>query len=556
MTPREKHKRLGDLLVEVNVISEEQLSQALAEQKNSGLRLGDQLTALGFIDEQRLVEVLEFQLGIPHVKLHKQQIDRGILNLISEEVAKGYQVLPMSKKGNKLVVAMADPLNYHAIDDMRLSTGFDIQPVIAKKEELALAINRYFGMQKSINRMMQEYTEDLTEDAEELTKQNSDDSPAAQMMNQIMAQAVHESASDVHIDPQEEETAIRFRVDGFLRTERIVPANMHPVVTARVKIMSNLDVAERRLPQDGRFQMTIDYKQIDIRVSLLPTIHREKIVLRILDLSRTIGGIDELGFSEENLFNQMISRPYGLVLVTGPTGSGKSSTLYAALQRLNTEDTNIITIEDPVEYQLKGINQIQTNAAIGLDFAKGLRTILRQDPNIIMVGEIRDRETAEIALRAAMTGHLVLSTLHTNDAASSISRLIDMGIEPFLITSALIGSVGQRLVRRVCPICAEKQEMRANEKDIFSKFGIEMNDVLKGRGCPSCNQTGYKGRIAVHEVLKVDDHLGKMVAMKKPDNSYREYLAEQGFVTMFEDGLQKVAADKTTLEEIYRVSLD
>lgn len=550
----QKRKRLGDLLVEASIITEQQLIDALQEQKSTGLRLGDQLIDMNLVSEQQIIEVLEFQLGIPHVDLYKQKIDRKLVNIITEELARKYQILPLKKSNNRLMVAMTDPLDYFALDDLRLSTGFEIDPAIAKKDEIRLAINRYYGMQKSIDQMLQEmpaYEDELAF----LEAQQNDDSAVAKMVNQLISQAVQLGASDIHIDPQETDMLIRFRVDGILRTERTLPIKMNNVLVSRVKIMSRLNIAEKRLPQDGRFKMDLELKTIDIRVSILPTVFGEKVVLRLLDTHSVTLGINKLGFSEANErnFRKAINHAYGLILVTGPTGSGKSTTLYTALQELNKDTVNIITVEDPVEYQIKGINQVQVRSNIGMTFAAGLRSILRQDPDIIMVGEIRDSETAEIALRSAMTGHLVLSTLHTNDAVSAISRLIDMGVEPFLVASSLVGVLAQRLVRKVCPYCATAYPLTNEERELFESKGLPTGGVVKGAGCSNCNSSGYKGRMAIHEMILLDDHLREMVTKKHPDSTYRQYVEQLGFKGMLYDGLDKVSQGLTTLEEVYRV---
>ncbi|WP_102274403.1 type II secretion system ATPase GspE [Cytobacillus massiliigabonensis] len=552
----QKRKRLGDLLVETSVITEEQLMNALQEQKDTGRRLGDQLIAMNLVSEQQIIEVLEFQLGIPHVDLYKQKIDRKLVNVISEELARKHQILPLRKTNNRLMVAMYDPLDYFALDDLRLSTGFEIDPAIAKKDELRLAINRYYGMQKSIDQMIQEMPTS-EDDQAFLEAQQSDDSAVAKMVNQLISQAVQLGASDIHIDPHETETLIRFRVDGILRTERTLPTKMNNVLVSRIKIMSKLNIAEKRLPQDGRFKMELELKTIDLRISILPTVYGEKVVMRLLDTGSVTLGIEKLGFAEQNeaSFQKMINHAYGIILVTGPTGSGKSTTLYTALQELNTDTVNIITVEDPVEYQIKGINQVQVKSNIGMTFAAGLRSILRQDPDIIMVGEIRDSETAEIALRSAMTGHLVLSTLHTNDSVSAISRLIDMGVEPFLVASSLVGVLAQRLVRKVCPYCASTYNLTNEERELFESRGLPTSGILKGMGCSNCNSTGYKGRLAIHEIVLIDDELREMITKKQADSVYRKYVEEKGFKAMLYDGLLKVSQGKTTIEEIYRVTV-
>ncbi len=552
-----KRKRIGDLLIETNVITEEQLMDALLQQKSSGLRLGDQLVAMNIVDEDTIIQVLEFQLGIKKVNLYELEIDRKLINIIDEELARKYQLLPLKKTNDKLLVAMVDPLDYFAIDDLRLSTGFRIEPAIAKRHEIQVALNRYYGMQKSIDKMLEDMP--LNEEDEGfLEAQQSDDSPVAKMVNQLLSQALQVGASDIHIDPHEHETLIRLRVDGVLRTERTLPKNMNNVLVSRIKIMSKLNIAEKRLPQDGRFKMDIDMRSIDLRVSILPTVFGEKVVMRLLDTGNVVLGIEKLGFSERNEanFRKMISNAYGIILVTGPTGSGKSTTLYTALQKLNTDEVNIITVEDPVEYQIRGINQVQVKANIGMTFAAGLRSILRQDPDIIMLGEIRDTETAEIALRSALTGHLVLSTLHTNDSVSAVSRLMDMGIEPFLVSSAVTGVVAQRLVRKICKNCASPYVPTHEERDQFQSRGMDTSQLKKGTGCSVCNNSGYRGRMAIHETLLIDDELRNMITQKMQDSAYRKYVNTKGFVSMFEDGLQKAAQGLTTLEEVYRVTVE
>ncbi len=545
-------KRIGDLMIEAGLLTQEQLQAALKEQKEANMRLGDLLIARHYITEQQLVEVLEFQLGIPHVQLSKQRIDQKIINLVPQKIAEKYLVLPIRTEGNKLVVAMADPLDYFAIDELRMSTGFRIEPTIASKDDIVRAVKRYYVMQESVEKLMDKMQ---VKDVDE-SQLADDDSPIVQMVNQIITQAVHLGASDIHIDPQEQNVKIRYRVDGVLRTERTLPGYMNSVVSARVKVMAKLNLAERRLPQDGRIELDIDFRKIDLRVSTLPMVGGEKIVMRILDVSNSIKELDQIGFSDHNLslFQKAIVQPYGMALITGPTGSGKSTTLYSALARLNRDEVNIITVEDPVEYQIEGINQMQVNAQIGLTFAKGLRSILRQDPNIVMVGEIRDTETAEIAVRAALTGHLVMSTLHTNSAVNSITRLIDMGVEPFLVSSSLNCIVAQRLIRKICPNCAVKYEPTVEEKTILAQYGLEAQFLRKARGCNECNRTGYKGRLPIHEVLVFDDQLRTMIMQRRPDSEYRVYAEEHGLIPIVVDALIKAVKGQTTLTEVFRVT--
>ncbi|GEN33026.1 GspE/PulE family protein [Aneurinibacillus danicus] len=546
-------KRLGDILVESGIISQEQLEQALQEQKKTKLKLGDHLLQTGYITEQQLIEILEFQLGIPHVTLFRYKLDSSLSGIVPEELARRYSLIPLKKEENKLTVAMVDPMDYFAIDELRMSTGFTIEPVIATRDEIQRAINRMYSMQDSVKELMEDKS--LTAEIEE-AEVTDEDSPIVRLVNQMFEQAVQLRASDVHIDPQEEGIRIRYRIDGMLRTERILPRHMLGILTARIKIMSRLNIAERRMPQDGRMQLHIMFKEIDVRVSTLPTIFGEKIVMRLLDLSNALIGIDQLGLTKRNfsVFQSLIERAHGILLVTGPTGSGKSTTLYSALNHLNQESKNIITVEDPVEYNLEGINQVQINHAIGMTFASALRSILRQDPDIIMIGEIRDTETAEIAVRAALTGHLVLSTLHTNDAVSSITRLIDMGIQPFLLASSVNGVLAQRLVRRICKDCREEYIPSEHEREIFAQRGIKIDKLYRGAGCGKCGLTGYRGRVAIHEIFNMDDTLRQMITRNGAATEYRSYAMRKGMILLFDDGLIKVRQGITTVEEILRAA--
>lgn len=552
MAPR---KRIGDLLVEAGLLTQDQLMTALNEQKQSGMKLGEFLIHRRYITEQQLIEVLEFQLGIPHIQLYRQKIDPKVINMITQRVAEQHQVLPIRAEGNKLITAMADPLDYFAIDELRMTTGLWIEPVIAARDELTRAIKRYYGLQESVEKISQILQSREPDAEQQESKSEEEESPVVKTVNQIIIQAVQLGASDIHIDPQEDSLRIRYRVDGMMRTERTLPPHMQSVIIARVKVMANLNVAERRLPQDGRVELDVEFRKIDIRISTLPTIHGEKVVMRILDMSSTLTEVEQLGLSEHNrgLFMRGIQSANGVVLITGPTGSGKTTTLYSALSRLNNDDVNIITVEDPVEYQLQGINQVQVNAVSGLSFARGLRAILRQDPNIVMIGEIRDVETAEIAVRAAMTGHLVLSTLHTNSAVNSITRLIDMGVEPFLVSSSVHCIVAQRLVRKICPACQTEGAPSLEEQRILSQYGFDIHQVKRGRGCAECGRTGYRGRMAIHEVLVIDDVLRSMILERRADSEYRNYAISKSLVPMIKDGLAKAAEGKTTVAEVLRV---
>lgn len=550
---KQERKRLGDLLIEAGLITKEQLEETLKE-KAPGQKLGDALLQRGYITEQQLIEVLEFQLGIPHVSLYRYPIDPKLMNLVPKEFAKRNMLIPLQQEGDRLFVAMADPMDFFAIDDLRLSTGFHIEVAIASKDDILRAINKYYDIDDTVEEFLNTAPQQEVREQEKLVE---DDSPIVRLVNQILQMAVEQRASDIHIDPHETKVVIRYRIDGILRTERALPKHMQGMLTARIKILANMDITEHRVPQDGRIKMNIDFHPIDLRVSTLPTIYGEKIVMRVLDLGAALNDLNKLGFNKVNLqrFIQLIEQPTGIVLITGPTGSGKSSTLYAALNRLNGEHVNIITIEDPVEYQLEGVNQIQVNPNVGMTFAEGLRSILRQDPNIIMVGEIRDRETAEIAIRASLTGHLVLSTLHTNDALSTVARLIDMGVEPFLVATSLSGVVSQRLVRRVCRDCQQEQEPTKREIDIFARRGLKIEKVIRGRGCPTCNMTGYKGRIALHELMVMSDDMRKVILNGEPLSKLREIAIKNKMIFLIDDGLLKVKQGLTTTEEVLRVSI-
>ncbi|MGG3450848.1 GspE/PulE family protein [Domibacillus aminovorans] len=549
---RTQRKRLGDIIVETGLITEAQLKSVLSE-KTSDQKLGDALLQRGYITEQQLIEVLEFQLGIPHVSLYQYPVDTKILMLIPKELAKKNLIIPLKKEENRLFVAMADPMDYYTIEDLRLSTGFQIVSAIASKDDIIRAINKYYDIDDSFEEMIQADIEEAAIEQEN----RDDDSPIVRLVNQIFSHAMAEKASDIHIDPHETKVMVRLRVDGMLHVERQLPKHMQSMLIARIKILANLDITEHRIPQDGRIKTNIEFRPVDLRVSTLPTVYGEKIAMRILDLSSSLNDLNRLGFNKVNLqrVEKMLERPNGIVLITGPTGSGKSSTLYAGLNKLNKEEVNIITIEDPVEYQLEGVNQIQVNPNVGLTFAAGLRSILRQDPNIIMVGEIRDKETAEVAIRASLTGHLVLSTLHTNDSISSITRLIDMGVDSFLVASSVSGIVAQRLVRKVCRDCGREEEATKREIDIFGKRGLKIEKIKRGRGCASCNMTGYKGRIAIHEVLTVTEEMKRLILNEEPLSKLKEAAQKQKTIFLLDDGLLKVRQGVTTTEEILRAVL-
>jgi type IV pilus assembly protein PilB len=551
---KQTRKRLGELLIEEGLITAEQLT-ATIEEKDSTQKLGDVLLQKGFITEQQLVEMLEYQLGIPHISLFHYPFDTNLFTLVSKEMARRNLIIPLKTDGNKLYIAMADPMDFIVIDDLRLSTGFQIETAIATKDDILKAINKYYDDDDGFNELLDELPKSENGRNDDVTDQNS---PIVKLVNQILTNAVLQKASDIHIDPQETKMVVRYRIDGVLRVERVLPRHMQSVFTARIKIMSNLDITEHRIPQDGRIKLNLDFYPIDLRVSTLPTMFGEKIVMRLLDMGSTLNDISKLGFNTLNFkrFSEMIEKPTGIVLITGPTGSGKSSTLYAALNKLNNETVNIITIEDPVEYQLEGINQIQVNPNVGMTFAAGLRSILRQDPNIIMVGEIRDKETAEVAIRASLTGHLVLSTLHTNDSIGTVTRLIDMGVEPFLLAATLSGVVAQRLVRKVCRDCAEVHDPSKREVEIFAKRGMKIDKVTRGKGCSFCNMTGYKGRVALHEVLVIDEEIQRSIMNGESFQKLKEQAKKNKTIFLIDDGLLKVKQGITTTEEVLRAATE
>ncbi|GLG02061.1 type II secretion system protein E [Alicyclobacillus hesperidum subsp. aegles] len=548
-------KRMGEILVEAGLLTPEQLQKALADQRESQSRLGDVLINNGYISESQLVEVLEFQLGIPHVVLSNMRIDPAVLHLVPERLVESYQVIPYRKSGNRLYVAMADPLDYYAIDDLRMTTNLTIEPSIATRHDIQGAIRKYYHLQETFDEAVRRAQPEPTPAAAEPDPMRSD-SPVVRMLNQILVEAAAAGASDVHLDPQADGVRVRYRIDGFLRTERVVPRHLQSALTARVKVLAQLNIAEQRLPQDGRFELEESGYKLDVRVATMPTAHGEKVVMRVFDLSGQTFELQKLDFSREHLaaFERMLARPHGAIFITGPTGSGKTSTLYAALKGLATPEMNVITIEDPIEYQLDGVNQVQVNMAAGLTFARGLRALLRQDPDIVMIGEIRDEETAEIALRAAVTGHLVLSTLHTNDAVSTVTRLLDMGVAPYMIASALTGVVAQRLVRRVCPRCQQPYRPTPMEEKLLAHYGMSHDGLVAGRGCPACGNTGFRGRMAIHEVLEADDETTGLILTAQSADDYRQRLRERGMTTMLEDGLAKAAQGLTTVQEVLRVT--
>jgi len=554
-------------LVQTGIITPEQLAEALDEQKHSGERLGNVLVKKGYLTEQRLIEVLEFQLGIPHVVIAKRHISPDVVALVPETLARKYRIFPVERNGDRLVLGMVDPTNILAIDDLRLSLKMEIQPVIVTEEDLNHTFNQYYGIKESVRDVFKDMDVEIEETKSDEPSMDAiesmvDDAPIVRLVNLIITQAVKERASDIHLEPTEKELVVRYRVDGRLRQMMTTPKNTQPAIISRIKIISGMNIAEKRIPQDGRIQMRVDGVPIDLRVSSVPTVFGEKIVMRILFKNNVLVKMDKLGFLPETLekFRSVYRNPHGIILVTGPTGSGKTTTLSAVLNELNSPEENIMTVEDPVEYQIPGINQVQVNVKAGLTFASALRAFLRQDPDIIMVGEIRDKETAQIATQAALTGHLVLSTLHTNDAPSSITRLIDMDIEPFLVASTVIGVLAQRLVRAICEGCKEAYQIQPNDvyysivREWLRELPEERLIFYKGKGCRQCNGTGYAKRVALHEVLVVDKDIRYLIGKNVPSTELKEAAMKSGMITLFKDGLLKALEGKTTLEEVIRVA--
>lgn len=560
--------RLQQILIDGNLISQEQLDSAMEIQKEKGGQLSQVLIDEGHISEQELMVSLSEHLGIPPINISKLTIPEDVSALISKHVARSYLVVPISRMGNTLTIAMADPLNVFALDDLRLMTGMEVQPVISNTKDIEAKLDELYASAKGLDEIFKDQTvldaevleegSDQEIDIDELIEQTGDTS-VIKIVNVILVQAIQESASDIHIEPFEKEIKLRYRIDGILYERTPPPKHMNSAIVSRIKIMSTLDIAERRLPQDGRFRIKLGGKEVDFRVSVLPTAHGEKVVMRILDKSSLDLKLESLGFRGEALkrFRSAIYYPYGMILVTGPTGSGKTTTLYSGLIEINKPQVNIITVEDPIEYQLLGINQVQVNQDIGLTFAAGLRSILRQDPDIVMVGEIRDLETAEIGVKAALTGHLVISTLHTNDAPGAIARLNDMGILPFLISSSVILIQAQRLVRRICPNCKEPIEYDQTvlkQAQLILNTDEETPKLYKGGGCPKCSDSGYAGRISVIEVLQITDKMRSHIIKESNSTLIKADAMRDGMKTLRMDGLDKAVEGLTTIEEVLRVT--
>jgi type IV pilus assembly protein PilB len=565
--------RLGEILVKDSLISADQLKQALEYQKKNGGRLGTCLVKLGLVSDEDITAVLSRQYGVPSINLKFYEVDPSVIKLVPQETAVRYQIVPLSRVGSTLTIAMTDPTNVFAMDDIKFMTGFNVEPVVASESAISEAINKFYGAVETVeelDKVMKDLAGDEAaalelagEEAEmdlATLEKAAEEAPIIKLVNLILTDAVKRGASDIHVEPYEKEYRVRFRIDGVLQNVMAPPMKLKDAITSRVKIMSKLDISEKRLPQDGRIMIKYlkdgKKKELDFRVSTVPTLFGEKIVLRLLDKENLRLDMTKLGFEPESLakFERQILKPYGMVLVTGPTGSGKTNTLYSSVARLNTTDTNIMTAEDPVEFQLPGINQVQMKEQIGLNFASSLRAFLRQDPNIILVGEIRDFETAEIAVKAALTGHLVLSTLHTNDAPSTISRLMNMGIEPFLVATSVNLICAQRLVRRICAQCKEPLQIlpQALVDAGYSPEEADKTIVQHGRGCATCNNTGYKGRVGLYEVMEINDDLRELILVGASAIELKKKALESGMITLRRSGLIKIAAGQTTMEEVLR----
>ncbi|NLN48828.1 MAG: Flp pilus assembly complex ATPase component TadA [Clostridiales bacterium] len=553
-----KNLRLGDILVNAGKISVTQLEKALSTQKEiKTKRLGEALIDSGYLKEEDILEALESQLKIPSIDLGNYKINTKAVALVAENIARKYDLIPIDIEDDRLVVAMSDPLNVFAIDDIKLSTNRKIKIVLSTKSVIQRSINRYYskeGTKKVVAEFEEAFTTSSIDDLDEEDLSNVHSAPVVKLVNSIISQAILMKSSDIHIEPFEKSIRVRIRIDGDLQEIMTFSRRSHMAIVTRIKIMGKMDIAERRIPQDGRIETEIDGKEIDMRISTLPTVYGEKVVIRLLDRDGFDFNKEDLGFSEHDLdtFNKIIKQPYGIVLVTGPTGSGKTTTLYAVLKDINKEEKNIITVEDPVEYKLHGINQVQVNVKAGLTFASGLRSILRQDPDIIMIGEIRDSETAEIAIRAAITGHLVLSTLHTNDTASTVVRLVDMGIEPYLVSSSVVGIVSQRLVKRLCPSCKIAYEASEECKKALGLNNGRSLTLYKPNGCNKCIK-GYRGRIPVHEVMYIDRDIRRLIDKEATTDEIEEAAVKNGMKTLFASAVDLALSGITSVEEVLKI---
>ncbi|MBP9560488.1 MAG: Flp pilus assembly complex ATPase component TadA [Syntrophorhabdaceae bacterium] len=556
-------RRIGEILVEAGKIKESDLQKALAEQKKYGEKIGKVIVKMGLLTENELISTLSKQLGISIINLDKITIPEEIIRLVPDSICKNYMVIPVERHFNVLRLAMVDPLDINALDEVAKVVRLEIEPCIARENELKRALERYYGVKTMIDEVLEKLKDEETEEEPEaerdigvdkLISEGVDEEPIIRLVNSILSQGVADNASDIHIEPQENEMRIRMRLDGKLKEVPSPLKRMFLPIVSRIKIMAGLDIAKTRVPQDGRFDIKEGMRDVSVRVSTYPTIHGEKVVLRLLDKNTALYGIDRLGLIDEDKEKilRVLKRPYGFILSTGPTGSGKSTTLYAILTHINTPEKNIITIEDPVEYTIENIAQSQVNPKAGLTFDSGLRAILRQDPDVIMVGEIRDRETAAIATHAALTGHIVLSTFHTNDAAGALVRLVEMGVEPYLVASSVTCCIAQRLMRKICEECKEQYYPPVV---VFENLGIkEYVPLYRGRGCPACRNTGYKGRVGTFEILVVDDEIRELIVRKASSEEIKRRAKDRGMGEMKDDAIKKAILGITTLEEAFNIT--
>jgi type IV pilus assembly protein PilB len=566
--------KLGELLVKENLITPQQLQEALQYQKQHGGKLGFNLVKLGFVKDEEITQLLSRQYGVPSINLARFEIDPSVIKLVPAETAQKYQIIPLSRAGANLTIAMVDPTNVFAMDDIKFMTGYNVEPVVASETAIMESIEKYYGsvhslqIKEEMDKLVE--TDDFNEDVEVLEEgdeidlveleKGTEEAPVVKLCNLVLTDALRRGASDIHIEPYEREFRVRFRIDGVLYVVMNPPMKLRDAIISRIKIMAKLDISERRLPQDGRIKIRMNnqgkLRELDYRVSTLPTLFGEKVVLRLLDKENLMLDMTKLGFEPASLkkLEEAIFKPWGMALVTGPTGSGKTNTLYSAISQLNTPETNIMTAEDPVEFNLAGVNQVQMKESIGLNFAAALRSFLRQDPNIILVGEIRDFETAEIAVKAALTGHLVLSTLHTNDAPSTINRLMNMGIEPFLVATSVHLICAQRLVRRICKECKTPVDVPPQALIDAGYTPDEVKDVQvqKGRGCSMCNNTGYKGRVGLYEVLELTDNVRQLILEGASAIELKQKAIEEGMISLRRSGLTKVRDGVSTLDEVVR----
>lgn len=549
-----KRKYIGELLIDMGMITPPQLDECLKEQKSSGERLGKILRGKGYVTEQQLMEIMEFQLGIPLINLDTVTFSRSLAKYVPVSLARKHKMVPIRVDSGKLYIAMNDPLDFIALEDARMVSGLEVLPMIASEHAIEAGVNKVYGneyAETAIKELTEEDNKEEADTGEDTASIN--DAPIVRLVTSIFEQAAKARASDIHVEPGENDVRVRVRIDGQLIQLLTIPKRAQSAVITRLKIIGNMDIAEKRIPQDGRYKLIVGGNEIDVRMSSLPTVHGEKIVMRLLDKQNFLISKEKLGFSEDNIkkFDDLIQNPHGVILITGPTGSGKSTTLYAMLGELNKTTTNIITVEDPVEYTMPGINQVHVNTKAGLTFASGLRSILRQDPDIIMIGEIRDQETVDIAIRAAITGHLVLSTIHTNDAPSTISRLTDMGVPPFMLAASLVGVLSQRLVKKICPFC--KTEYKPSKFELHAAGLPESykHTIYYGKGCTYCNDTGYKGRMAVHEILVVDREVRDMITSDRSIDDIRDYaIKKQRMSTIAAGCVALLEKGETTIQEV------